>query len=199
MGLDLNSWLTYNGMTLEIIVWSMFFGVLLGSLLIFYNRNVLGAFIRVLLENGATSPSTAKTLEETGFLNNFFVRAALRTRGTYRRIIHASSAASPLDLPPPPLTDGMQSETESEEKNTGGKKKERMSRRRASLSEVKFFIPDNMAARARSIYSDKGINIFAIFMTIGLFLIVAILSILIVPQLIQMLKNFIDMFFGSNS
>ncbi len=195
-GLDLNSWLTNNGMTLEIVVWSMFLGVMIGSFLIFFNKKVLGSFVRALIEAQAFSPETAKTLAETGFTKNFFVRTALRSRGTYRKIIQSASvAASPLEIPPAPLPPAGENIQQDSDESDKKKKKKQYQRKIIDISEMKFFIPDNMTARADSIYSDKGNSWIILLMTIGLFVLVSILSIIIVPLIVQMLNNFIEMFF----
>lgn len=176
MGLDLNSWLTYKGMTLEIIVWSMFLGIVAGAFIILYNKNVLGAFVRKLVDIGACTPESAKTLEETGFTKNIFVKFSLNLKGTYRRII----VALPSQNKEIPASGAIKPE----------KKKRRQ--RRLKLSELKFYIPQEMKDRADSFYNNSGANLLIVIMTIALFLTVAILSFTIVPDLVQMLKNFVE-------
>lgn len=178
MGLDLNSWLTYKGMTLEIIVWSMFLGIIIGAIITLYNKSVLGAFVRKLLEIGATTPESAKTLEETGFSNNIFVKYTLQIKSTYRKIIQA--AAINNSVPDSVVT------------NEKAAKRKRKRAQRPPLSELKFFIPEEMTMRAHSFYSNKGTSLLIVIMTVALFLTVAILSLMIIPNLVQMLKNFVE-------
>lgn len=182
MGLDLNSWLTYKGMTLEIIVWSMFLGVILGAFVILYNKSVLGSFVRKLLETGSNTPETAKTLEETGFSKNVFVKFSLRIRSTYRKIIQASPAGGENAVGSEPALP----------ENTGKIRRKKSRRAQPLLSELKFYIPQEMVMRADSLYSDNGTSLLVVVMTIALFLTVAILSFTVVPDLIQMLKNFVE-------
>jgi ABC-type amino acid transport system permease subunit len=192
MGLDLNSWLTYKGMTLEIIIWSMFLGIVIGAVAIMYNKNVLGAFVRKLIEEKADSPESAKTLAETGFARNPFVKFSLSIRGTYRKIIQATPADNfSTGLPHPSLTDGATQEREEMTENKKNKK-EKNPPRRPQLSELKFFIPHEMTMRADSLYSNKGTSLLILLLTVALFLTVAILSFTIIPGLIQMLKNFVE-------
>jgi ABC-type amino acid transport system permease subunit len=180
MGLDLNSWLTYKGMTLEIIVWSMFLGIIIGAIVTLYNKSILGAFVRKLLETGSTTPENAKTLEETGFANNIFVKFSLQIRSTYRKIIRAAA----IDNRIPDLASSGVAQA--------GVKKRRKRSDSYKLSELKFYIPEEMIMRADSFYSNKGTSILIVIMTAALFLTVAILSILIIPNLVQMLKNFVE-------
>jgi ABC-type amino acid transport system permease subunit len=182
MGLDLNSFLTYKGMTLEIIVWSMFLGVIIGAFVILYNKSILGAFVRILLEAGANSPESAKTLEETGFSKNIFVKFSLYVKSTFRKIIQVSPVKSGYEI---------KGDTVPLE-NT--KKRIKKNRRTAQpkLSELKFYIPQEMAVRADSIYSNNGTSLLIVIITIALFLTVAILSFTVIPDLVQMLKNFVE-------
>ncbi len=182
MGLDLNSFLTYKGMTLEIIVWSMFLGVIIGAFVILYNKSILGAFVRMLLETGANSPESAKTLEETGFSKNIFVKFSLQVKSTYRKIIQAS----PVNVRNEITGDTIPPEN--------SKKRITKKRRPAEpkLSELKFYIPQEMAIRAESIYSNNGTSLLIVIITIALFLTVAILSFTVIPDLVQMLKNFVE-------
>ncbi|MDD4772746.1 MAG: hypothetical protein PHZ09_03985 [Eubacteriales bacterium] len=173
MGLDLNSLLTYKGMTLEIIVWSMFLGIIVGAFVVLYNKNVLGAFIRKLLQTGANTPENAKTLQETGFSKNVFVKFSLMKKGTYRKIIHASALNGAAEIAD----------------NESGHRTRKV---RTKLSELKFYIPDEMTGRADSIYNDNGTSLLIVLITIAMFLAVAILSFTVVPGLIQMLQNFVE-------
>lgn len=182
MGLDLNSWLTYKGMTLEIIVWSMFLGIIIGAFVILYNKSILGAFVRKLLETKAYETESAKTLEETGFSKNLFVKFSLRIKSTYRKIIQASPVKNANE------TD---SGTPSPE-NIKEESKKKQRQKQLKLSELKFYIPQEMTARADSIYNNKGTSLLIVIMTIALFLTVAILSFTVIPDLVQMLKNFME-------
>ena len=63
--------------TLDKVVWSVFIGVVIAALLLWYNRRVVGAVVRVLNRDNIHSPEKAKTLGEIG-LNNIFIRTALK-------------------------------------------------------------------------------------------------------------------------
>ena len=178
MGLDLNSLLTYNGMTLEIVVWSMFLGIILGAFGIYYSKNFLGVFVRALLALKADSPEEAKTLAETGFTKNRSVRFALSHSMSFRRLI-CSEPISP--------------DAEKFIITPKGKKK----KRKFSLDELKFYIPPEHYIKADSIYNEDGSSLKIFFLTIVLFLLVAMASFKVVPSLIQMGTNFIDRYFSS--
>ena len=54
----------------------------------FYNKNVLGGFVRNLDANGCLSPETAKTINELGVSRrNFFVRISLKHGYTLKNTV----------------------------------------------------------------------------------------------------------------
>lgn len=192
--MDLNSLLIYNGMTLELIIWSMFAGICLAALIIMYNKNVLGPFIRALFDAGANSPETAKTLAELGYTSKPFVRLSLGKRGTFSRIVqHTALEASPLS--PARLSDGENEGGDAAEAAVEPKKPPKKPggrRSRLSLDEVRFFIPEAMTERADSIYLNGGASLLTVLITIGAFLIVALLLFKFIPALLQMIENFVE-------
>lgn len=195
--MDWNSLLIYKGMTLELVVWSMFAGITIAVLVILYNKNVLGPFVRFLTEKGAVGPENAVSLKEAGASKNAFVRFALSRRSTYSKIIGATAIpTSSLELPPPPITDGKAPSHAAPEADTPVKRGRKHSR--PKLDELKFFIPPEMASRADAIYMNGGANILIALGTIALFLLVALLSFKVVPGLKQMLTNLIDYIEAAN-
>ena len=60
------------------------------------------------------------------------------------------------------------------------------------ILKTKYYIPDDLVFQAENVFSKKGTNWFALILTVLLFFIVAALSLFVVPDLIQMLNNFIN-------
>ncbi len=77
---------TNNVTTLNIIVWSLFFGFVVGIGVTVYNKLVLGPVINGLIENKAHSEADAITLKEVSHPNPF-IRFALRKGSTFRRVV----------------------------------------------------------------------------------------------------------------
>ena len=65
----------------------MLIGVLIAAVATMFNKNVLGDFVRVILQHQAYSPEDAKTLEELGYLKNSTIRGALRRNVSLRRVV----------------------------------------------------------------------------------------------------------------
>ena len=145
--------------TLNIIVWSLFIGFMIGIGVTIYNKFVLGSLVRGLIERGAHTEEAALTASEIGCANPL-VQFALRRNGSFRRIVH------------------MKGDTEENQS-------------RESFRTARFFIPDDKVHRAEVIYGNSGTSVVSILLSVLAFLVVAFVSFIVVPDLIQMLTNFI--------
>lgn len=175
---DFSSFATYNGSTLQIVVWSMFAGVVVGVFAVLYNKNVLGSFIKALNEHKAFEPDTARSLKEMGFSKNIFVRFALREHSSFRKTVHAVSIAP------------AEAAVETPEKEVRKKKAPHV-----PVDSLRFYLPAEATERAELLYSKNGANLLTAMAAILLFLVVAILCFTVVPDLLQMLGNFVDHYF----
>jgi hypothetical protein len=81
-----------NGMSLELVIWSLFVGIVLGSFGIWYSKRVLGTLVKALLAAKADSELTAKSMAELGIKNNVLYKLSLRKNGTYRKIVHIAGS-----------------------------------------------------------------------------------------------------------
>jgi len=145
--------------TLNIIVWSLFIGFMIGIGVTLYNKFVLGSLVRELIEHGAHTEDAALTAAEIGCANPF-IQFALRENGSFRRIVH------------------MKGDTET-------------SYSKESFKTARFYIPDDKVHRAEVVYGNSGTSVISVLLSILAFLIVAFVSFIVVPDLIQMLTNFI--------
>lgn len=77
---------TNNVTTLNIIVWSLFIGFVIGIAITVYNKFVLGPVVNGLINRKAVCEESAVPLTESGKVNPL-VRFALRKNGTFRKIV----------------------------------------------------------------------------------------------------------------
>ena len=85
-------------MNIQMIIFSIFAGVLIASLYAIYVKNVIGAFVRKILREQCFHVERARTLEEYGFGRNYFVMQALRgsiLRGVVTRVDPIEGETSP--------------------------------------------------------------------------------------------------------
>ena len=145
--------------TLNIIVWSLYIGFMIGIAVTLYNRWVLGGLIRKLIDRGALTEGSAVTAAEVG-CHNPLIRFSLREKSTLRRIVH------------------MTGDTETQ-------------RSRESFDKARFYIPDENVHRAEVIYGNSGTGVMSILLSILAFFVVVLISFFVIPNLLQMLTNFI--------
>ena len=61
-----------------------------------------------------------------------------------------------------------------------------------NVSSGKFYIPDENIHRAEVIYGNSGTSLLSIVLSVLAFLVVVLISFFVIPNLIQMLTNFIS-------
>ncbi len=145
--------------TLNIIVWSLFIGFVIGIGVTVYNKFVLGTMVRELIDRKAHTEESACTASEIGCGNVLF-RFALRANGSFRKIIY------------------MVGDTEYEKKERG-------------FETGKFYLPEDNVHRAEVIYGKGGTSVMTILLSVLAFLLVVFVSFTVIPDLLQMLTNFI--------
>lgn len=171
--MNLSAFFTEGSMTLEIVVWSLFAGVILALLGTLYNKRILGAFVRKLLTLEAVDADSAKTLEEAGFDKNKAVLFALRKNGGLRSTVLGISPDSDPASP--------QDQLIAESYDLPSKE--------VPLSKMRFFIPEDRIGKAEYVFSSEGANILIVILSAVLLAVVAMLTFTLVPDLIIMAKN----------
>lgn len=146
--------------TLNIIVWSLFIGFMIGIGVTLYNKLVLGSLVRGLIEREAFTEGSAVSAAEIG-CNNPFIRFAMRKNSSLRRVVYIK-----------------------------GDTEERQNY--AHLPEACLYIPEDKLHRAEMIYGNSGMSVSSVLLAVAAFLIVAIVSFIVIPDLITMLSNFIE-------
>jgi len=147
-------------MTFVYIVEMMIVGFVIASGYIYYNKILLGSFVRTLLSEGCLSMQSAKTLSELGFMKNPFVRFSLRPSTSLCRIVSSADESF-----------------YSEGKRTGGKKEKR------DFSTLRFYISEEKYSKAEKLYEDSGVTALAVLATAIVFLIVAVICYYMIPEL----------------
>jgi hypothetical protein len=154
-----------------VIIICLFAGVVAAALVSLYHKHVLGSFIRFLLESGAKDEDSAIRLDSTKYNKNVFVLAAIRNGRTYSAVLRS---VLPADAPDVSVLKG----------------KQKRDAAKANLSASSYYIPEELSFRAENIFSKKGTSVLSALFGILLFVIVAGVSIIIVPQIVEVFKNF---------
>ena len=174
---NLSELFMYNGeWRLEFIVWPLFLGICVAAFLTVFIRSKLGVVVRAIIAKGAISPDTALTLKELGVENKFFVRAALRGRSALRRVVDAvgceAGAGDNEPIGNMPLAYDAHPD----------------------LDKCRFYIADANRDRAESLYDDTNSTLISAIITVLVALVVACLSMWLVPDLIRMAENMVEGF-----
>ena len=157
--------------SVPVIIVCLFTGVVAAALVSLYHKHVLGSFVRFLLDSGAKDEASAIRLDSTKFNKNVFVKTAIRNGRTYSAVLRSVLPDGAPDL----------------SKLRGRQKREAAN---AVLSESGYYIPDELSFRADNIFSKKGTSVLSALFGILLFVIVAGVSLIIVPQIVELFKNF---------
>ena len=156
--------------SVPLIIVCLFIGVVAAAIVSLYHKHVLGSYIRFLRSSGACDEDTAIRLDKTKFKNNVFVVSAIKNGRTYSCVLRS---VAPEGTPEP-------------EKLSG---KERRTAEKKLLLQSAYYIPEELSFRADNVFSKSGTSVFSALFGILLFLIVAAVSLVVVPDIVQLFKN----------
>ena len=168
-------------LTLELIVWSVCAGIVIGAVTAYLQRAVIGAFARRLIADGIDTPEKAVTAEEAGFGKNFLVKLALREGGSLRRTVTLANAE---DFPPKAVSKGA-----ARLRRLFSMDEE--PRRALDLTRARFYIPEADRIRAELKYEIKGTTLGGLAVSIVLVIAIGFAALYILPELFQFLDNFL--------
>ncbi len=157
--------LTDNGMSLEIVVWSLFAGICIAALIIFYTKNIIGPFVGKLIDSGAKTPESAKSVGELELRKNRLLNALLLFSLRHNRVLLKIASCT--------------GETSEDEKAPaeGGK------RRKPDPEKVKWYISEEHIEKADVVYVNGGATIFTLLIAVAGFLAAVYLMLKFIPIL----------------
>lgn len=175
------------------IIVGMVAGIIIASYLSIFNKRVHGSFVSSVIELGATSPETAKTLSELGYMRNSAVRSAIRSGNTYRGILRCVEAEEYYFA-----RELARGEYEARVAASGESAPAFESPDYTfDFEKARFYISEDKHYSASIRFAKKGTSVFsAIAMTVAsIVLLWALLRFL--PDIMQLLDNFVGMINGT--
>ena len=154
--------------TVQIVIVSFFIGIMIGALALYYQKRVIGSFVRALLNDGAADPENARTLEELGFSKNRFVRHALRNGSVLRKMVW----------------EAQDNYTTDENGFTFSARTKQM-----DINTARFYIDESNRIRADLRYNGSGNDILTILIGVVIFAVAAYALLLFVPYIVELLKT----------
>lgn len=160
-------------------------GMVLAAVLAVYEKKGLGEFVRKLIYEECYTPETAKTLGELGFRKNAAVRGALRSGSLSKIVVCTQKKAYDEEM--------AAKKAAYEETATKDSPAFKSYAYKINYETDTFYIPkeDSYAADVR--YDKKGSGLISVLIVAGLSLVVAAFIIFMLPEMLQMLDNFVGM------
>lgn len=210
--------------SLKYIIMGLFFGMIFAAISAFYNRRVLGKFIRALIKADATSPEKAKTLAELGFDKNGFVRTSLRNGCTLKNSTScvefdeflrkmaeedaqkaenagqaAENAGQAAENPGGSAEGGSTGASECTETAPARKIDRRVLRDRdfiPDLATAHFYIPEDKKYSTEIKFEEKGTNVLTLVLAIVAAVAFVGAAVLFFPDVLRLIDNFINIIKG---
>ncbi len=175
------------------IIIGMVAGIIIASYLSIFNKRVHGSFVSSVIELGASTPGTAKTLSELGYMKNSAVRSAIRSGNTYRGILRCVEAEEYYFA-----RELARGEYEAKVAASGEVAPPFESPEyKFDFENAHFYIPEDKHYSASIRFAKKGTSMFsAVIMTVvSVVMLWAILHFL--PDIMKLLDNFVGMINGT--
>lgn len=174
-----NNFELYNPfISIELIVWALFAGFIIASLMAVYNKRVIGGFVKALLTAECLSPESAKTVTDLGYGTDWFIKNALRTDTVLRRFVVR--------------IDSVQESAESEETSSDSAKKPSKPRRDViDYATARFYIPEELKYKAEVRYARHGTDLVSFGICVIILAVTAFAAIFLIPDIITLIDNFV--------
>ena len=171
-------------MPLAVIIWGLYAGMLIGGILSVYNKRYLGGVVRALLRDECLSPQHAKTLKELGLSSKWGLGRALQDGKVLRRCVAVANADA-CRVPAAPRKKWISSLRRFFTGSPVGKLK-------LDMDEARLYVLEEKKYHAQVRYTKKGTS--PIFIVVGgiVFLVIAILATMFIPELLTMTDNMIS-------
>ncbi len=154
--------------SIEMIVWGICIGVIIGVLCALVHKSIIASFIKVLVKNKILTAEDAKTLDELKLRGKWYLRSALKY--PYKPLRRYVMCANEEEL--------TSAEKEDYEK-------------KLPMDKALFYLPEENRIGAETRYSEVKKPIFSFIFTTAIIIAAAFFLMYAVPELLQMLDNFI--------
>ncbi len=177
--------------SLKMLLIGITFGLIFASFVTIYNKRYIGGFVRKLLKEDCLNATSAKTLDELGYLKNPVIRFSLRAGSPlsrWARCVEEDEFYHEIE----------KKRTEFEEKYKNEKRPPRFKEAefKRNTKTMHFYIPEEKKYAADVKFDSKGANwVSFIFVTVISIVLCAFLTFTL-PDIIKMVDNFITLVSG---
>jgi hypothetical protein len=178
----------HDVMFVRLVVIGLFIGLAIAGFALVFNKRVLGAFVRKLIEKEALSPERALTLEDLGYGEKLIIHSAVKKSTALRRVVkcreeqeYNAELAKKLE---------QYNDSKEQEKKTP-KFKETFYKIDPLIDS--FYIPEDMKYTAEVKFDSKGNTWGSAVLCCVLMLVLMIVALVALPTLL----NYLDEIAGS--
>ena len=175
--------------SLRMLLLGIFVGTVIACIVMAYNKQVLGGAIRRIIEKGANSPETAKTLSELGYEKNAFIRSAVRGNVNLRRFVKCAEEEEYLASEREAATLHEQKRAENP-----SLKEYKIETYMIDPSTAHFYVPEDLRIRAEIRFDKKGSGFKAGIVGVILLCVIFFILLLALPVILDFLDDFLGSF-----
>ncbi len=161
---------TTGAVSLELVVWSLFVGIMLAGAIAVYNKRYLGGFVRKLIEEEAYTPETALTLDEIGYGNNKILQKEILRGVVFKSIVYEKD-----------------DEVVIQDKSALPVFHEEL-----DFAKTRFYVPYELRHRAALKFDKKGTHIMLLIISSVFFLALALLIIHFSGPFVELLQDLLN-------
>lgn len=174
-------------MSLRLAVLGLFLGTVIACLAMAYNKQVIGGFVRKLLNENVNSPENAKALDELGYKKNPFINSAVARNVNLRKVLRCAEEETYY-------------KAQAEERAEYNKKRSEnpsLPRYRdieyvVDSKNDSFYIPEELKDTAERKFYAKGSSWLTAIIGIIVLSIVFFVFLIALPGIIDIIGNFVD-------
>ena len=154
----------------KLLVLGMYFGVVIASLCMLYNKKYIGGFIRKLDASACLSPEGAKTLEELGYSKAWLIKHSLERGSLLKNIVKRA-------------------EDENEKSAENSTRVGGYSKKRIDFETARFYLPAEKRDVVIGRFDEKGTNWLSVILTAVIGIIVVVLIFKIAPFIVGLIDS----------
>ena len=178
--------------TLRNVILGMCVGIIIASIMMAYEKNKIGKFVRQVIKEQCLWPDKAMTLEQLGFANNYAIKSNLRRNSS---VLSKVVKCVEREAFQKEVSD-MREAYIAKMGNDNGFVEPKFTLDTASAH---FYIPDEEHYAADVRYDNNGSGWRAFLLVIIVTTIIAILVCFLLPDMLQMVDNMIDILKGDGN
>ncbi len=183
--------------SVHLIIIGLFIGIALGGFGSVFNKRVLGDFVRTLLREECLGEEQAKTLEELGFSQKFFIRYSVARGVNLRRVVRCREEEAYL-------ADLARQREEYEAKRAEDPslpkyhKVFRDKPFRVKADSHHFYIPEDLKYMADTKFDQKGTTWLGAVVMVLIMAIALVIVLMALPYILNLLDEFVGGFSSQN-